>query len=158
MERAVSSAERALVETAKALKRERDEEQSSLVSSLNAAVTQLDKSWRLELAQCARTKRECEDLREALERKRRDDSESAELASARATRALDRCAECEDLCRSFVGAVTEGRRELESLLDEVRVGERVTSEASAARTAAERSTRAAEEASARADESESFHG
>ena len=147
VERAVAVAERALVETAKGLKRERADEQSSLVSSLNAAVTQLDRSWRLELEHCrARSdaiKRECDAaIAQALERKRRDDSEAAELVSAKIRK-------CEDLCRSFIDAVAEGRRELASVLDEARVGERVASEASAAREAAERSTRAAEEASAR---------
>ena len=147
VERAVAVAERALVETAKGLKRERADEQSSLVSSLNAAVTQLDRSWRLELEHCrARSdaiKRECDAaIAQALERKRRDDSEAAELVSAKIRK-------CEDLCRSFIDAVAEGRRELASVLDEARVGERVASEASAAREAAERSTRAAEDASAR---------
>ena len=158
VERAVASAERALVETAKGLKRERADEQSSLVSSLNDAVTQLDRSWRLKLDDCRAhvdaVKRECDaTIAQALERKRKDDSDDAELAASRSRRALERCAECEDLCRSFIDAVAEGRRELASLLDEARVGERVASEASAARAAAERSTRAAEEASARANES-----
>ena len=147
VERAVAVAERALVETAKGLKRERAGRAEPLVSSLNAAVTQLDRSWRLELEHCrARSdaiKRECDAaIAQALERKRRDDSEAAELVSAKIRK-------CEDLCRSFIDAVAEGRRELASVLDEARVGERVASEASAAREAAERSTRAAEEASAR---------
>ena len=76
VERAVASAERALVETAKGLKRERADEQSALVSSLNDAVTQLDRSWRLKLDDCRAhvdaVKRECDaTIAQALERKRR---------------------------------------------------------------------------------------
>ena len=75
LERAMQSAERALVETAKGLKRERLEEQESLTSALNQAVTQLDHQWSAKLAAVKSAsdaaRGDCEQLRETLERRRR---------------------------------------------------------------------------------------
>ena len=77
LERAMQSAERALVETAKGLKRERLEEQESLTSALNQAVTQLDHQWSAKLAAVKSAsdaaRGDCEQLRASLERRRRDD-------------------------------------------------------------------------------------
>lgn len=156
LERAMQSAERALVETAKGLKRERLEEQESLTSALNQAVTQLDHQWSAKLAAVKSAsdaaRGDCEQLRASLERRRRDDGEGAERAAARVRRALERCAECEELCSGFLKTVSDAKKEVESLRESVIVSERIERSAADAAESSERSMRAAQEASRQLEE------
>ena len=156
LERAMQSAERALVETAKGLKRERLEEQESLTSALNQAVTQLDHQWSAKLAAVKSAsdaaRGDCEQLRASLERRRRDDGEGAERAAARVRRALERCAECEELCFGFLNTVSDAKKEVESLRESVIVSERIERSAADAAESSERSMRAAQEASRQLEE------
>jgi trimeric autotransporter adhesin len=156
LERAMQSAERALVETAKGLKRERLEEQESLTSALNQAVTQLDHQWSAKLAAVKSAsdaaRGDCEQLRASLERRRRDDGEGAERAAARVRRALERCAECEELCSGFLNTVSDAKKEVESLRESVIVSERIERSAADAAESSERSMRAAQEASRQLEE------
>jgi hypothetical protein len=156
LERAMQSAERALVETAKGLKRERLEEQESLTSALNQAVTQLDHQWSAKLAAVKSAsdaaRGDCEQLRASLERRRRDDGEGAERAAARVRRALERCAECEELCSGFLTTVSDAKKEVESLRESVIVSERIERSAADAAESSERSMRASQEASRQLEE------
>jgi hypothetical protein len=156
----MQSAERALVETAKGLKRERLEEQESLTSALNQAVTQLDHQWSAKLAAVKSAsdaaRGDCEQLRDTLERRRRDDGEGAERAAARVRRALERCAECEELCSGFLTTVSDAKKEVESLRESVIVSERIERSAADAAESAERSMRAAQEAAASLEEASSL--
>ena len=156
LERAMQSAERALVETAKGLKRERLEEQESLTSALNQAVTQLDHQWSAKLAAVKSAsdaaRGDCEQLRASLERRRRDDGEGAERAAARVRRALERCAECEELCSGFLKTVSDAKKEVESLRESVTVSERIERSVADAAESSERSMRAAQEASRQLEE------
>jgi hypothetical protein len=156
LERAMQSAERALVETAKGLKRERLEEQESLTSALNQAVTQLDHQWSAKLAAVKSAsdaaRGDCEQLRESLERRRRDDGEGAERAAARVRRALERCAECEELCSGFLTTVSDAKKEVESLRESVIVSERIERSVADAAESSERSMRASQEASRQLEE------
>ena len=160
LERAMQSAERALVETAKGLKRERLEEQESLTSALNQAVTQLDHQWSAKLAAVKSAsdaaRGDCEQLRETLERRRRDDGEGAERAAARVRRALERCAECEELCSVFLNTVSDAKKEVESLRESVIVSERIERSVADAAESSERSMRAAQEAAASLEEASSL--
>ena len=160
LERAMQSAERALVETAKGLKRERLEEQESLTSALNQAVTQLDHQWSAKLAAVKSAsdaaRGDCEQLRETLERRRRDDGEGAERAAARVRRALERCAECEELCSGFLNTVSDAKKEVESLRESVIVSERIERSVADAAESSERSMRAAQEAAASLEEASSL--
>ena len=156
LERAMQSAERALVETAKGLKRERLEEQESLTSALNQAVTQLDHQWSAKLAAVKSAsdaaRGDCEQLRASLERRRRDDGEGAERAAARVRRALERCAECEELCSGFLKTVSDAKKEVESLRESVKVSERIERSVADAAESSERSMRASQEASRQLEE------
>lgn len=156
LERAMQSAERALVETAKGLKRERLEEQESLTSALNQAVTQLDHQWSAKLAAVKSAsdaaRGDCEQLRDTLERRRRDDGEGAERAAARVRRALERCAECEELCSGFFTTVLDAKKEVESLRESVKVSERIERSVADAAESSERSMRASQEASRQLEE------
>ena len=156
LERAMQSAERALVETAKGLKRERLEEQESLTSALNQAVTQLDHQWSAKLAAVKSAsdaaRGDCEQLRASLERRRRDDGEGAERAAARVRRALERCAECEELCSGFLTTVLDAKKEVESLRESVKVSERIERSVADAAESSERSMRASQEASRQLEE------
>jgi chromosome segregation ATPase len=145
-----------LVETAKGLKRERLEEQESLTSALNQAVTQLDHQWSAKLAAVKSASDaahgDCEQLRASLERRRRDDGEGAERAAARVRRALERCAECEELCSGFLTTVSDAKKEVESLRESVIVSERIERSAADAAESSERSMRASQEASRQLEE------
>jgi hypothetical protein len=119
-------------------------------------VTQLDHQWSAKLAAVKSASDaahgDCEQLRASLERRRRDDGEGAERAAARVRRALERCAECEELCSGFLTTVSDAKKEVESLRESVIVSERIERSAADAAESSERSMRASQEASRQLEE------